>query len=177
MGNIFSNNSWMNVFFDCVELIRLVPPLHWAAFLSQSNVLTIPRIEKKEKKFRGGMLCVLSSAHKLFCLLLMGSSPRLWSLLVKADPGDVGHSTQTKGQLPGLDYTETHRVVLAFPKAPFRPVKLCFHTGGCRNSPFETQEGCSSKSWVRFVRCFGLRVQLIQRFEVQLLQIKAEQGH
>lgn len=54
-----------------------------------------------------------------------------------------------KGQLPGLDYTLTHRVVLGFPKAPFRLVKLCFHTGACRNSPFKPMKDDLLVSGVR----------------------------
>lgn len=43
----------------------------------------------------------------------------------------------------------THRVVLGFPKAPFRLVKLCFHTGACRNSPFKPMKDDQSVPCVR----------------------------
>lgn len=66
----------MNVFFACVKFKARgpgsVPHYNRAAFLSHSNVLTVPRIEKK--KIRVGMLCVLLTVHRLFCLLLVGTS-------------------------------------------------------------------------------------------------------
>lgn len=74
-------------------------------------------------KDRGGMLCVLLTLHRSFCLTLDLFILCLWSLLLKADPLEFSH--MDKGKLPERDYTD--RPVLGFPKASL-DVRHCFHT-------------------------------------------------
>lgn len=100
----------------CVKFKTLFcvwPPLYLTVSLSCSNVLSVPG------KKAWGMLCVLLTLHRPFCLALICSSSACdlccWKQILVTSALQQSHTD--KGKLPGQDYTVTHRPLLGFPKA------------------------------------------------------------
>ncbi len=105
------------VFFGLCEIKTLLcvwPPLYLTGSLSCSNVLSVPG-----KKGRVGMLCVLLTLLRPFCLALICSSSACDLCCWKQIPVTLvlKRSHTDKRKLPGPDYIVTHRPALGFPKA------------------------------------------------------------
>lgn len=121
------------------------------------------------------MLCVLSTAHKLFCLLLMGSSSTCdlcwWKQTLVTS---VARRRQRAASWAGLhrDFTEwcclSQRHLLDLWSSVFTPQAVGIaHSNPCRTScPWLVSELIFKPCW--------FEVQLAWRFDVQLLRIKAE---